>query len=343
MKAVVTKGDGTVEIADLPEPAIQEPSDVILKVTAAAICATDLHFTRVPFLSPTTPLGHEFIGEVHEVGPSVKGLFKGQRVKSRMFVSCGRCVPCLTGQQARCPEYLLFGGPGPGGGQLAGGQAELVRIPSADRTLTPIGEGMSDASALLLTDTLPTAWDAVTRSGPPAGKTYSVIGTGPVGQQAIAVALALGASAVYAVDLDDQRLAKAEALGAIPVAGGDSAGRQIFESAGRGVDVAIEAVGAQAAIKTAMETVTVGGHVSIVGAILAGQVTFDVQDLIHKSVRVSPIMGNPYANEHLVTPLLASGRLSLSAVIDASVPLEDGVSAYERFAAREVNKIVLVP
>ncbi|MGW0624744.1 alcohol dehydrogenase catalytic domain-containing protein, partial [Streptomyces sp. NPDC002765] len=247
MKAVVTKGDGSVEIADVAQPTLVEPDDVIVKVAAAAVCGTDLHFIGMPILSPTTPLGHEFIGEVVEVGSAVHGFALGQRVKSRMFVCCGHCVACLTGQQTKCPEYLLFGGPGPGGGVLAGGQAEYVRIPHADRTLTSIVDGLSDVNALLLTDTLPTAWDAVTQTGSPAGKTFAVVGAGPVGQQVIACAYALGASAVYAVDLDDRRLAKAESLGAIPVSATGPAGEQIWNLAGRGVDVAIDAVGSQAA------------------------------------------------------------------------------------------------
>ncbi|WP_052068111.1 alcohol dehydrogenase catalytic domain-containing protein [Rhodococcoides fascians] len=343
MKAVVTKGDGTVQVADVPTPVIQDPRDVIVRVTAAAVCGTDLHFIQLPILSPTTPLGHEFIGEVYEVGSAVDGLVVGQRVMSRMFVSCGHCVACQIGRQPQCPEYLLFGGTGSGGGELAGGQAEYVRVPCADRTLTPAVQGLTDADALLLTDTLPTAWAAVTETGAPAGKSFAVVGAGPVGQQVVAVAYALGAAVVYAVDLDEGRLAKAAALGAIPVQGSTAAGERIFELAGTGVDVAVDAVGSQAAINTCMKAVSVGGRLAIVGAILAGEVTFAAPELLHKSVQIQPIMGNPYASEHLMIALLVSKRLSLTGLIDAEVPLADAVGAYADFAARKVNKIVLVP
>lgn len=343
MKAVVTAGDGTVKVVDLPAPDIVEPGDVILQVTAAAICGTDVHFIKAPILGPDTPLGHEFLGVVHEIGPGVRNFSVGDRAKSRMFVSCGSCVSCLGGDQIRCPEYALFGGPAAAGAPLPGGQAEFVRVPHADRTLTSIPEGVDDGVALLLTDTLPTAWEAVMRAGEPAGKSFTVVGAGPVGQQVIAVAYALGASIVYAVDLDDRRLDAAAALGAVPVSADGDPGARILASTGGGTDVAVDAVGSQGAIDTAMKAVAPGGVVALVGAMLSGVVTFNVEYLSHKGVDILPVMGNPYSSERRITPLLENGKLSLAGLVDLELPLDDAVEAYEAFASRRVNKVVLRP
>lgn len=343
VRAVVTDGDGTVNVVDVPAPEILEPGDVILHVTAAAICGTDVHFIKAPILGPDVPLGHEFLGIVHEVGPGVKHFAVGDRAKSRMFVSCGNCASCLSGGQIRCPEYALFGGPSPSGAPLPGGQADFVRIPYADRTLTPIPEGVDDGVALLLTDTLPTAWEAVMRAGEPAGKSFTVVGAGPVGQQVIAVAYALGASIVYAVDLDDRRLDAAAALGAVPVSGNGDPGARILELTKTGTDVAVDAVGSQGAIDTAMKAVTPGGVVALVGAMLSGVVTFNVEYLSHKGVDILPVMGNPYVSERNITPLLENGRLNLAGLVDLELPLEAAAEGYEAFASRRVNKVVLRP
>ncbi len=343
MRAVVTDGDGTVNVIDVPAPEVQEPGDVILRVTAAAICGTDIHFIKAPILGPDVPLGHEFLGEVQQVGPGVKNYAVGDRVKSRMFVSCGNCTSCLAGRQVRCPDYALFGGPSVSGPPLPGGQAELVRIPYANRTLTPIPDGVDDGVALLLTDTLPTAWEAVMRAGEPAGKSFTVVGAGPVGQQVIAVAYALGASIVYAVDLDDRRLDAASALGAVPVSGEGDPGARILELTTTGTDVAVDAVGSQGAIDTAMKAVAPGGAVALVGAMLSGAVTFGVEHLVHKGVDVLPVMGNPYVSERSITPLLKNGRLNLSGLVDLELPLEAAAEGYEAFASRRVNKVVLRP
>lgn len=344
MKAVVTSGDGSVSIADVEKPRIIEPTDVILKVTASAICGTDLHFIRTPILGPTIPLGHEFMGVIDEVGPGVHTFTVGQRVKSRMFVACGNCIACLTANQQQCPEYALFGGPkGDGSAPLPGGQAEYVRIPHADRTLTSVADWLSDANALLLTDTLPTAWESVVGTGQPAGKSFAVVGAGPVGQQIITIAYALGAATVYAVDLNEKRLESAAGLGAIPVPAQGDAGAEIVRLNGKGVDVAIDAVGSQAAINTAMAAVGPGGSVALVGALLGGNLTFAVTDLVRKRVNIYPILGNPYATEHLITAMLESGKLNFDGLIDREVPLDDAVSAYEAFGTRTVNKVILRP
>ncbi|MEV4859770.1 alcohol dehydrogenase catalytic domain-containing protein [Streptomyces ossamyceticus] len=125
MLAVVTQGNGTVEVTDAPKPTVVEPDDVIVKVTAAAVCGTDLHFVRHPFLPPTLTLGHEFIGTVVETGPQVHQVSEGQRVLSKMFVACGRCKPCRTANQPRCAEYRLFGG-----GILDGGPGRIRPRPA---------------------------------------------------------------------------------------------------------------------------------------------------------------------------------------------------------------------
>src|SRR5689334_18507764 len=147
MLAVTTNGDGSVQLSDVERPELTDPHDALVRVNAAAICGTDLHFVRQPLLPPGSTLGHEFVGMVEEVGSAVRHIAPRQRVLSKMFVACGVCRACRPGRPPQCVEYQLFGG-----GQLGGGQAGYIRVPRADTTLTVLDGGTSDESALTLTD-----------------------------------------------------------------------------------------------------------------------------------------------------------------------------------------------
>jgi 2-desacetyl-2-hydroxyethyl bacteriochlorophyllide A dehydrogenase len=339
MLAVTTSGNGSVEVREMPRPTIQDPGDAVLKVTAAAICGTDVHFVKQPFLPPDMTLGHEFIGTVVETAPDVHHVSVGDRVLSKMFVACGRCHACRTARQNRCERYQLFGG-----GVLHGGQAEYVRVPHADLTLTSLDDSVSDYDALVLTDILPTAWDALDRPGFQSGQTVAVVGGGPVGLLIAQLALARGAGKVYVLDLDDRRLKRAESLGAIPVQGGEGASRRLLElTGGRGVDLALDAVGAVPALETAMGSVAFGGSVGLVGVLLAGNLPFTAQNLFLRQVTVVPITGNPYVANDYLSALISSKRIAPGQVIDHEASLTDAVETYQGFIARDIVKAVLRP
>jgi threonine dehydrogenase-like Zn-dependent dehydrogenase len=177
VKAVVLQKEGVVGLEELPRPEIIEPTDVILKVTAAAICGTDLHLIhgKVPGVEPGLVLGHEFLGVVEEVGDAVRLVETGGRYVASMTTACGSCRPCSRHDYPACGSFALFG-MGYAFGGLDGGQAEYVRIPLADMTLAGIPEALSDDDALLTTDILPTAYTAMVRAGVRPGDTVAVVG-----------------------------------------------------------------------------------------------------------------------------------------------------------------------
>jgi alcohol dehydrogenase len=340
MRGVTTRGDGAVELRDdLPKPELLDSADAILRVTAAAICGSDLHFIKTPAIAPSGPLGHEFIGIVESIGDGVRGLAIGDRVMSNMFVACGLCPECRRGHQTRCPEYKLFGSE-----PLAGGQAEFVRIPHADLVLTRLDDAVSEEDALVLTDILPTAWAAVENPGVGAGSSLAIVGAGPVGQLIAELALARGASSVFSVDFNEQRLSRAEALGAIPIRGGENAARAIIDANdGRGVDVAIDAVGSVNAAATAFESLRVGGCLGLVGIITEGLLPLEAIKVLAKQAVVMQIVGNPYTDNEVLIAMIRARRLSPGRVIERSYPLADALEAYRAFESREVVKAILRP
>jgi alcohol dehydrogenase len=339
MLAVTTHGDGAVQLVDVERPEIIDPHDVLLKITAAAICGTDLHFVRHPMLPPGSILGHEFVGVIEEVGDGVRGFSLGQRVLSKMFVACGVCPACLAGRQPQCVEYQLFGG-----GQLDGGQAEYVRVPRADTTLSPVDADMSDASALVLTDILPTAYEALRKTEFKAGDTVAVIGSGPVGLLIGQLSLAAGAAAVYTVDVDSTRLERAGQLGATPVPGGPDAAEEIVRlNGGQRVDIAFDAVGSPAAVRTAERAVATGGRLGLVGVIAQGDLGLTAEETWVRSLTIVPITGNPYVSIDPLRALIRSGRIDPGIVIDHEANLSDAIDTYAEFQARKITKAILRP
>jgi threonine dehydrogenase-like Zn-dependent dehydrogenase len=224
MKAVVFHGIGDIRMDDMPEPTIQDPKDAILRVTASAICGTDLHMVRgtEAGMEPGTILGHEAIGIVERVGPEVKNIKAGDRVVVTSSITCGYCENCLQERYDLCLNSnpngfrgatAFFGGPKPTGA-FNGLQAEKARIPYADNTLVKLPDTITDDQAILLSDILPTAYYGVDLAEIGTGNTVAVFGCGPVGLAAILCAQYVGAGRIFAIDNIESRLAKARELGA---------------------------------------------------------------------------------------------------------------------------------
>lgn len=190
---------GSVEVCDVPEPTLIEPDDAIVKVALAGICGTDLR--ALARREPGTRPGHEFIGEVVDVGPDVVWLQVGDRVLGSPLVGCGACPPCRRNDAYQCvPGFRIFGE----GAFLDGAQAEYVRVPATDCTLRSQG-ALSDASALLLTDALTTGWSAAALGQIRPGATVLVVGLGPVGLCAARCCQLLGVDRVLGVEPDRRR------------------------------------------------------------------------------------------------------------------------------------------
>jgi threonine dehydrogenase-like Zn-dependent dehydrogenase len=256
MRAVVWHGVGDIRMEEVPDPGIQDPTDAVIRITASAICGTDLHFVRgtMPGMQPGTILGHEAVGVVEEVGPGVRNLAVGDRVVVPSTISCGACSYCRAGYTSQCdeanpagPGTAFYGGPADAGG-IDGLQAEFARIPFAHADLVKLPEEVSDHQALLLSDIFPTAWFGATLAEVTPGDTVAVFGCGPVGQFAIASAKLLGAGRIIAVDTVASRLDMARVQGAevVDFNAEDPVATIQELTGGIGVDRAIDCVGIDA-------------------------------------------------------------------------------------------------
>ncbi len=272
MKALVYSGPNQKSWTDVPNPVIQYPTDVIVKMVATTICGTDLHILKgdVPEVEQGRILGHEGVGVITEIGSGVDQLAVGDRVILACVSSCGRCANCRTGLYSHCldPE----GTPGIGwifGYMIDGTQAEYVRVPFAENSAYKVPEGVSDAEAVLLSDILPTGFEIGVQYGQvKPGDVVAVIGAGPVGLAAVMTARLYGPSKIIAVDLDGARLERAAGFGATDtVNSGDSDWKEqlLALTDGDGVDVAIEAVGIPQTFTMATQIARPGGHVANVG------------------------------------------------------------------------------
>jgi threonine dehydrogenase-like Zn-dependent dehydrogenase len=266
MKATCWKGPNTVQVEEVPDPKIINARDAIVKITSTAICGSDLHLLQayVPAMMPGDILGHEFMGEVVEVGPQVKNLKAGDRVVVPFPIACGVCSACQKEMYSLCENTnpnawmaeKLWGHAGAGifgyshlTGGYAGGQAEYARVPFADVGPLKVPDGMTDEQALFLSDIFPTGYMGAEMCDIQPGDVIAVWGCGPVGQFAIASAFMLGAERVIAIDRFPYRLQMAS----------DKAGAETINyeevdvidalkemTGGRGPDACIDAVGMEA-------------------------------------------------------------------------------------------------
>ena len=265
MRAVCWNGKKEITVETVPDPKILNPGDCIVKITSTAICGSDLHLYDgfIPGMRKGDILGHEFMGEVVEVGHGVKKTKVGDRVIVPFPISCGACWFCKEELYSLCDNTnpnaavleLMYGASGAGifgyshlYGGYAGGQAEYVRVPHADVGPFRIENGLSDDQVLFLTDILPTGWMAAENCDIQEGDTVAVWGAGPVGQFAIRSALLMGAAKVIAIDRFRERLDLAQQAGATVIDYEDTDVREALKAltGGRGPDSCIDAVGMEA-------------------------------------------------------------------------------------------------
>ena len=259
MRALTWQSKGHVEVQDVPDPTIQEPTDAIVRITSTAICGSDLHLYDVlaPYLTPGDVLGHEFMGIVEEVGSETGSLAVGDRVVVPFNISCGHCWMRTHGLQSQC-ETTQVTEEGKGAqlfgytslyGAVPGGQAQYARVPQAQYGPIRVPQEGADERYLYLSDILPTAWQGVAYADLPEGGTLAVIGLGPVGQLATRVGQHVGAGRVIGVDLVPERLAMAAAHGieTVDASSVDDVGEALLTmTGGRGADSVIDSVGMEA-------------------------------------------------------------------------------------------------
>ncbi len=343
MKAVVLRAPGDVCVDEVADPVIQDDGDAIVAVRATAICGADLFpfHGLTPGFEAGTVLGHEFAGEVVEVGRGVRGLRAGERVVNSSMISDGTCPSCLAGRVTQCTGRSLFGYSGvyP---RLDGGQAELVRVPHAARTLRPLPDQVSDEAAVFLADILPTGYGAVVRGGVAAGDTVVVVGCGPVGLMAVLCAVDVSAR-VIAVDGVPARRELAERLGAEAVAPEHTAEIVATATGGLGADVVVEAAGSQAGLDAALRLARGRGTVSVVGAHFEPDYPLDNGLMFERELTLRFSIGDPTAYGALLLGRIAAGALDPTPVVTHRLPLSQAAEAYRLFDTRVATKVVLTP
>jgi threonine dehydrogenase-like Zn-dependent dehydrogenase len=258
MKAVVFEGVGEIGLEEVSDPSIQQPTDAIVRLSASAICGTDLHFVRgsMPGMVPGTILGHEGIGTVEDVGDDVRNFRSGDRVVITSTIGCGACSYCRAGYYSQCDVAnpngsdagtCFFGGP-QNTGPIDGLQAEYARVPYAHTTMVRLPDAVSDDDAILLSDIMPTAWFGGRLAEIRDGDTVAVFGAGIVGQLAMLAAREQGAGRVLAVDCRPDRLDRAAEHGAEPINFDEEDPVETIKrlTGGIGVDRVIDAVGVDA-------------------------------------------------------------------------------------------------
>lgn len=383
MRALCYHGKKDVRIGDVPDPTILNPRDAIIRITATAICGSDLHLYDgyVPTMEEGDILGHEFMGEVVEVGSAIKSPSVGDRVVVPFDIGCGRCFFCERQQWSLCdnsnPDAFKnaklngFSGSGIFGyshlyGGYAGGQAEFARVPFADVNSIKIESNLRDEQVLFLSDILPTGYMAAENCNIQGGDIVAIWGCGPVGQMAIRSAYLLGAEKVVAIDKIPERMRMAEEGGAMVISSEDDVHEILKElTGGRGPDSCIDAVGMEAhgsaydvvkqklkletdrpyVLRQAMRICRKGGTLSVPG-VYAGfidKVPFGAA--FAKGLTLK--MGQTHVQRYM-RPLLEHierKEIDPSFVITHRMNLSDAPKAYDIFANKEDNciKVVLTP
>ncbi len=343
MKAVVLRGPGDVGVDDVDDPTIREPGDAIVAVRASALCGADLFpfHGLTPGFEAGTILGHEFAGEVVEVGSDVSSLRPGMRVVNTSMISDGTCPSCRAGRVTQCEGRSLFGYSGvyP---RLDGGQAELVRVPHADRALRPLPGEVTDEEAVFLADVLPTGYAAVVRADTQAEDVVVVVGCGPVGLMAVLCARG-GSRRLIAVDGVPVRRELAEQLGAEGVPPESAADVVARATDGLGADVVIEAAGTPGALDAALRLARGRGVVSVVGAHFEPDYPLDNALMFERELTLRFSIGDPTADGPLLLERLVSGELDPTPVVTHRMALSEAAEAYRLFDSREATKVVLAP
>jgi threonine dehydrogenase-like Zn-dependent dehydrogenase len=346
VKAVIYEEVNRIRVGDVPDPVIEHPKDAIVRVTMTAICGSDLHFLggKAP-LSPGDTLGHEAVGVIEDVGPEVEGFEPGERVVVAFDIACGRCWFCQRGQTSLCDEFRNLGA-GPFGGGLGGAQAERVRIPYADTNLLAVPDDMEDERALFVGDILTTGYYGTAIAGIQPLDTVAVVGVGPVGFFCVQGAYVHGAKRVLALDMDSDRLARAEKMGAIPVdvreRNPHMAVHELTQD--RGADVVIEAVGSEGAFDTASRAVRRGGTISVVGMFVSEVYPLPMGIYWTRAIRlqfagICPI----HAWWERAMEAVRTGEIDPLPIISHVLPLSEAVRGYELFESRQATKVVLKP
>jgi len=330
MKAFVYRGPGLKALEDRPKPKIQAPGDAIVKIAKTTICGTDLHILKgdVPTCAPGRILGHEGVGVIDSVGPGVTAFKAGDHVLISCISSCGKCEYCRRGMYSHCETggWIL-------GNAIDGTQAEYVRAPHADTSLYPIPNGVDEEALVMLSDILPTGFECGVLNGKVApGSTVAIVGSGPIGLASLLTAQFYSPAEIIMIDLDDNRLGLARQFGAtrtINSADGKAAEAVKAFTGGRGVDAAIEAVGAPATFQLCEDLVAPGGVIANIG-VHGRKVDLHLERLWSQNIAITTRLVDT-ATTPMLMKTVQSKKLDPTRLITHRFKLDQILEAYDTF------------
>jgi alcohol dehydrogenase len=344
MKALVYHGPGQRSWEDVPDAQTEDPTDAVIRVDSVTICGTDLHILKgdVPEVTPGTILGHEAVGTVVEVGDAVSTVEVGDRVLASCITACGRCSYCREAHYGLCTG---------GGGWILGHttngvQAEYARIPFAETSTYKVPPELSDEQVLFLADILPTSYEVGVLAGHvEPGDSVAIVGAGPIGLAAVLTTELYTPGQIIVIDRDDTRLTRALQHGATEAIDStkfEPRERVDMLTSGRGVDVAIEAVGVPETFELCADIVRAGGHVANVG-VHGKPATLHLERLWIRDVTITTGLVDTFSTPRLMQ-LIAAGRLDASVFATHHFRLDEAMGAYDAFAdaaASGAFKVVL--
>jgi threonine dehydrogenase-like Zn-dependent dehydrogenase len=342
MKAAIFQGKGKVEIGERPDPKVQDPTDAVVRVVMACVCGSDLWYYRgIEKRTIGGPIGHEFIGIVEDIGTGVNNIKKGDFVIAPFLYSDGTCAHCLVGMTANCVQ-----GGGWGGEKTDGGQGEQVRVPLADGTLVRIpGTNHSEdmlASFLSLSDVMSTGHHAAVSGHVKKGDTVAVVGDGAVGLCAVLASKRLGAEHIFALSRNPARQKVAKEFGAtdiVEVRGDDAIDAVMNLTNGVGVDAALECVGTNESMQTAVGIARPGSTIGAVGLPVGVELPFRKMFFKNVGELGGPAPARAYIPE-LLKDVLA-GNINPGRVFDFKTDLDDIAEAYAAMDERRAIKSLL--
>ncbi|TNJ54795.1 glutathione-dependent formaldehyde dehydrogenase [Paenibacillus hemerocallicola] len=378
MKAVTYQGIKNVQVKEVPDAKIEKPDDMIVRITASAICGSDLHLFHgmIPNMQEDFVVGHEPMGIVEEVGPGVTKLKKGDRVIIPFNIACGQCWYCQNHLESQCDNSnehgdmgAYFGYSGTTGG-IPGGQAEYLRVPFADFTHFKIPESCEqpDEKLTVIADAMTTAFWSVDNAGVKDGDTVIVIGCGPVGLFAQKFCWMKGAKRVIALDFLDYRLQHAKRINNVEIVNieqYENVGNELKEMTQGGADVVIDCSGmsgkmspleqlasglklhggAMGGLVIASQCVRKGGTIQVTGVYGGRYNAFPMGDIFQRNITVktgqAPVIHYmPYMYE-----LVDTGKIDPGDIVTHVIPLSEAKRGYEMFDTRQDNciKVVLKP
>jgi threonine dehydrogenase-like Zn-dependent dehydrogenase len=368
VKALTWEGVNELAVTQVPDPQILNRQDAILKVNLSSVCGSDLHQLSgyIPFMRAGDVIGHEFMGEIVEVGPDVRRRRVGERVVVCSVIACGRCWFCEQGLFSCCDNGNthpagIFGYSHAMGG-FKGSHAEYIRLPYADHIAFPVPDGVDDMSALFASDSAPTGWMGADLGGVRPGDVVAVWGCGAVGQMAARAAMLLGAERVIAIDRFDYRLEMAERELGVEVVNYErtDVDAELRErTGGRGPDVCIEAVGLEAhtpgpqyrieqakqqlrletdrphAVRQAILSCRKGGSVFVLGVFSGLVDKFPMGALMNKGLTLRAAQQHGERYIPMLLDRIARGELPTAHLATHPMPLDDGPRGYDLFKHKQ--------